>query len=124
MLRNPQPGRVRLLIRCNIGFAVIIFCGQKYQDGRNNPRAPQYPDMVPPDGTATDKGRQNFTEDHNSYFDVSICTMFSLISIHLYILDKITLLVHKESYAPLQSLPKFPPQQASSMLTLQRNFPS
>jgi hypothetical protein len=26
MLRNPQPGRVRLLIRCNIGFAVIIVC--------------------------------------------------------------------------------------------------
>ncbi len=38
---------------------------------------------------------------------------------HLYILDKITLLVHKESYAPLQSLPKFHPQQASSMLTMQ-----
>ena len=67
MLRNPQPGRVRLLIRGNIGFAVIIFGGQKYQDGRNNACAPQHPDMVPLNGAAIDKGSQNFSENHNSY---------------------------------------------------------
>ena len=67
MFRKPQPGRVRLLIRGNIGFAVIIFGGQKYQDGRNNTRAPQHPDMVPLNGAAIDKGSQNFTENHNSY---------------------------------------------------------
>ena len=43
MLRDPKSGRAGLLIGSNIGFPIIVFRGQEYQNSRHQPQAQQLP---------------------------------------------------------------------------------
>ena len=66
MFCNPKSGCAGLLIGCNIGFSIIVFRSQEYQDSRYHSQAQQLP-QCDPRNCFSGKRLQQFPKEQAGY---------------------------------------------------------